>query len=184
MVVDHIFSFDTFSCTANMISQHTDTSLSSAGQERYRAITSAYAAPPFLIYARESMTYQSFIDTTAAQSVPCLCTILRSNKHTRTSLGGWRNCGTMQTLTSWSCLSGTRVIWSIYELYLRKKPNTSRVSIIRQIVLLWLSDEGHTSAENGLSFIETSALEAKNVEDAFQSILTGTQVQSWEWDIF
>lgn len=31
-------------------------------------------------------------------------------------------------------------------------------------------------AENGLSFMETSALEARNVEDAFQSILTGTSI--------
>jgi hypothetical protein len=30
------------------------------------------------------------------------------------------------------------------------------------------------SAENGLSFIETSALDASNVENAFQTILTGT----------
>lgn len=29
------------------------------------------------------------------------------------------------------------------------------------------------SAENGLSFIETSALDASNVESAFQTILTG-----------
>jgi len=29
-------------------------------------------------------------------------------------------------------------------------------------------------AENGLSFIETSALDASNVEGAFQTILTGT----------
>jgi hypothetical protein len=28
-------------------------------------------------------------------------------------------------------------------------------------------------AENGLSFIETSALDASNVENAFQTILTG-----------
>ena len=31
-----------------------------------------------------------------------------------------------------------------------------------------------TPAENGLSFIETSALDASNVEAAFQTILTGT----------
>lgn len=31
----------------------------------------------------------------------------------------------------------------------------------------------NTSAENGLSFIETSALDASNVELAFQNILTG-----------
>jgi Ras-related protein Rab-11A len=30
-----------------------------------------------------------------------------------------------------------------------------------------------TTAENGLSFIETSALDASNVESAFQTILTG-----------
>jgi len=29
------------------------------------------------------------------------------------------------------------------------------------------------AAENGLSFIETSALDASNVESAFQNILTG-----------
>lgn len=33
-------------------------------------------------------------------------------------------------------------------------------------------------AENGLSFIETSALDASNVEAAFQNILTGTRVES------
>lgn len=31
-------------------------------------------------------------------------------------------------------------------------------------------------AENGLSFIETSALDASNVEGAFQTILTGMLV--------
>jgi Ras-related protein Rab-11A len=31
----------------------------------------------------------------------------------------------------------------------------------------------NVSAENGLSFIETSALDASNVELAFQNILTG-----------
>lgn len=33
----------------------------------------------------------------------------------------------------------------------------------------------NVSAENGLSFIETSALDASNVELAFQNILTGTE---------
>jgi Ras-related protein Rab-11A len=32
------------------------------------------------------------------------------------------------------------------------------------------------SAENGLSFIETSALDASNVENAFQTILTGEYI--------
>ena len=32
---------------------------------------------------------------------------------------------------------------------------------------------GSCTAENGLSFIETSALDASNVESAFQNILTG-----------
>lgn len=31
-------------------------------------------------------------------------------------------------------------------------------------------------AENGLSFIETSALDASNVESAFQTILTGAYI--------
>ena len=38
----------------------------------------------------------------------------------------------------------------------------------------WLSIEIDMLAENGLSFIETSALDASNVELAFQNILTGT----------
>jgi Ras-related protein Rab-11A len=36
------------------------------------------------------------------------------------------------------------------------------------------------SAENGLSFIETSAFDATNVEDAFRSTLTGRSVVA-EW---
>jgi len=36
-----------------------------------------------------------------------------------------------------------------------------------------LSADFWLSAENGLSFIETSALDASNVESAFQTILTG-----------
>lgn len=39
-----------------------------------------------------------------------------------------------------------------------------------------LNDLCCVEAENGLSFMETSALEARNVEDAFQSILTGTPI--------
>jgi Ras-related protein Rab-11A len=35
-----------------------------------------------------------------------------------------------------------------------------------------LTYDGRSSAENGLSFIETSALDASNVESAFQTILT------------
>jgi hypothetical protein len=35
------------------------------------------------------------------------------------------------------------------------------------------------AAENGLSFIETSALDASNVESAFQTILTGMSRYSY-----
>lgn len=37
------------------------------------------------------------------------------------------------------------------------------------------------SQENGLSFIETSALDASNVENAFQNILTGTFLFSYRF---
>ena len=47
-----------------------------------------------------------------------------------------------------------------------------RVSLqCRNIVFTGLI--GSCAAENGLSFIETSALDASNVESAFQTILTG-----------
>lgn len=36
------------------------------------------------------------------------------------------------------------------------------------------ADEAHLIGDNNLSFIETSALDASNVELAFQNILTGT----------
>jgi hypothetical protein len=45
------------------------------------------------------------------------------------------------------------------------------------VCILWVFiNEKHANgvvAENGLSFIETSALDASNVESAFQTILTG-----------
>ncbi len=43
-------------------------------------------------------------------------------------------------------------------------------------VCMTMITDGHLrvrAAENGLSFIETSALDASNVESAFQTILTG-----------
>lgn len=40
-------------------------------------------------------------------------------------------------------------------------------------LLLWLSYVLPTAEKNGLSFIETSALDSTNVETAFQTILTG-----------
>lgn len=38
------------------------------------------------------------------------------------------------------------------------------------------SDRSYLAAENNLSFIETSALDASNVEQAFQNILTGKMI--------
>ena len=40
---------------------------------------------------------------------------------------------------------------------------------IPTLLMMWV----WFAAENGLSFIETSALDASNVESAFQTILTG-----------
>ncbi len=42
-----------------------------------------------------------------------------------------------------------------------------------QLLLQGVCAESERLAENGLSFIETSALDASNVESAFQTILTG-----------
>src|SRR3990167_6153370 len=41
-------------------------------------------------------------------------------------------------------------------------------------------DAAQFSEKHGLSFIETSALESTNVEEAFQKILTGFYCFSWE----
>lgn len=88
---------------------------------------------------------------------------------------GSRSYGIMQTQTLSLCLSATRVIWDTWELYQPMKPSSLLVSNIihtlkREVVLM---DHRFTIAENGLSFIETSALDATNVELSFQKILTG-----------
>lgn len=43
--------------------------------------------------------------------------------------------------------------------------------------IIGLTYFGYCVADNGLSFIETSALDASNVEAAFQNILTGMRVE-------
>lgn len=85
----------------------------------------------------------------------------------------------MQTL--WLCLLATRVIWDIWEQYQQRRPNNLPVSIEKihgdAFICKWLKissiSYAWTTAENGLSFIETSALDATNVELSFQRNLTG-----------
>ena len=47
-----------------------------------------------------------------------------------------------------------------------------RFSLLSSFEQCKLTTRGRSTAENGLSFIETSALDASNVESAFQTILT------------
>lgn len=77
----------------------------------------------------------------------------------------------MQTQISSLCWLGTRATCGICVQFRQKKLNSSQVRLVpstsmRQFLLTY---EG----ENNLSFIETSALDASNVELAFQNILTG-----------
>jgi small GTP-binding protein len=62
--------------------------------------------------------------------------------------------------------------------HLRAVPTDEAKAFAGTCIMTWASPRALTDgvlilAENGLSFIETSALDASNVESAFQTILTG-----------
>lgn len=78
------------------------------------------------------------------------------------------------TVILWSCLLVTRAIWDTCVQCLQMKPSNLQV----QTKTCWNSTlycllTFHLLADNGLSFIETSALDSSNVELSFQRILTG-----------
>lgn len=54
---------------------------------------------------------------------------------------------------------------------MRVRTSDSRDAVV--YVALWTAADNQPLGENNLSFIETSALDASNVELAFQNILTG-----------
>lgn len=65
------------------------------------------------------------------------------------------------------------VIKAICGIYEQSRLMTLKTSLVLYIFIIQYCSIDIKLAENGLSFIETSALDATNVELAFQKILTG-----------
>ncbi|OBZ75410.1 Ras-related protein Rab-11A [Grifola frondosa] len=123
-----------------------------AGQERYRAITAAYyrgAVGALLVY--DISKHATYVNVTRwlkelrDHADSNIVIMLVGNK---SDLKHLRAVPTDEAKAFASMLARYRVI-------------------MLQLLTIWLG-----LAENGLSFIETSALDASNVESAFQTILT------------
>ena len=128
-----------------------------AGQERYRAITSAYyrgAVGALLVYdISKHQTYENvtrWLKELRDHADSNIVIMLVGNK---SDLG---ICGQCQRRR-------------LSSLQVRTPPRASRTLGLRPA-----TDNAPCAGENNLSFIETSALDASNVELAFQNILTGT----------
>lgn len=122
-----------------------------AGQERYRAITSAYyrgAVGALLVYdISKQQTYENvmiWLKELRDHADSNIVIILVGNKSDLRHLRAVPTEEAKQFASMWT---------------LRKQGMTYKLTV---------------TGENNLSFIETSALDASNVELAFQNILTGT----------
>ncbi len=128
-------------------------------------------------------TWVSFTDTTGVQLELFWSMTLQSIWLMRMWSAGWRSCGITRITTLSSCWWATRAIWGISGLFPLMRPELLQVSISSCIFMLF-SEKRSTwgvklslilcyTEKNSLSFIETSALDSTNVEEAFKNILTG-----------
>jgi hypothetical protein len=117
------------------------------------------------------------LDTTEVLLVHCLYMIFRNILHMKTLFVGLKNFVIMRIPILSSCWLEINPIWDIFELFLPKKQKHLLVlSLPPYFFQYFIVLTAVFLAENGLSFIETSALDASNVELAFQNILTGISI--------
>lgn len=131
-----------------------------AGQERYRAITSAYPSPPscrapFAFGADVARYYRGAVGALLVYDI---------SKHV-----------TYENVVRWLKELRDHADSNIVIMLVGNK------SDLRHLRAVPTDEAKAFAAENGLSFIETSALDASNVELAFQNILTGIHTPALVW---
>lgn len=125
----------------------------SAGQERYRAITSAYyrgAVGALLVY--DIAKHQTY------ENVTRWLKELRDHADQNIVIALVGNKSDLK--------------------HLRAVPTDEAKEFASKSRVLLFAGMANILAQNGLTFIETSALDASNVESAFQNILTGQSIAS------